>query len=131
MASHSESRFPWKHLVGFIFSIVLTLIALWVGLYSGFSTKMIITFIVILAILQAIIQLFMFMHVTESENGKWQTGTMLYAAFIAVAIVAGTIWVMSFGMGYMDHKDMKDMKGHDKMEMKHDDSGNMDNMDMN
>ncbi|RDI41941.1 cytochrome aa3 quinol oxidase subunit IV [Falsibacillus pallidus] len=124
MASHTEGRFPWKHLIGFVFSIVLTLIALWVGLYSGFSTKMIITFIVILAILQAVIQLFMFMHVTESENGRFQTGTMLYAAFIAVAVVAGTIWVMSFGADYMGHdKDMKNMDH--KMQMKHEkDEGN-------
>lgn len=54
-----------------------------------------------LALVQAAIQLLMFMHMTESEDSSVQVGTILYSVFIAVAVVAGTIWVMSFGMHYM------------------------------
>jgi cytochrome aa3-600 menaquinol oxidase subunit IV len=48
----------------------------------------------VLAFLQAAIQLFMFMHVTEGE-GRWQVGKMLSAGFIAIVIVAGSVWVMN------------------------------------
>ncbi|SHE39807.1 cytochrome aa3 quinol oxidase subunit 4 [Seinonella peptonophila] len=91
-----DNRFPWKHFVGYLLSVVLTLMALWITFSSGFSLSIIFAIIIVLAILQAVLQLLMFMHITE-RNSKIQTGTMLYAAFIAITIVAGSIWVMSAG----------------------------------
>jgi cytochrome aa3-600 menaquinol oxidase subunit 4 len=95
-ATVTETRFPWKHFIGFLFSIMLTLMALWTAFSSGFSVSIIFAIIIVLAICQAALQLLMFMHITE-RNSKVQTGTMLYAAFIAITIVAGSIWVMSAG----------------------------------
>lgn len=92
----TEHRFPWKHFIAFLFSIVLTLMALWTTFSSGLSINMIVAVIIVLAICQAALQLLMFMHLTE-RNSKVLTGTMLYAAFIAITIVAGSIWVMSSG----------------------------------
>ncbi|MGP4081722.1 cytochrome aa3 quinol oxidase subunit IV [Pseudalkalibacillus sp. R45] len=92
-----SSHFPWQHLIGFILSIILTLVALWVGLYSGFSMTVIIAIIVTLAIFQAVIQLLMFMHMTESSSGKDQTHMMIHSAFIAVILVVGTLFVLSYG----------------------------------
>lgn len=94
---HHES-FPWKHIIGFIFSLLLTFAALWVALSSGLSTGAIISIIVILAVIQASLQLFMFMHVTESDSGKIQTINMAYSFFIAVVVVVGSIWTMAFAM---------------------------------
>jgi cytochrome aa3-600 menaquinol oxidase subunit 4 len=95
MANHHET-FPWKHIIGFVLSLVLTFAALWVVLSSGLATKLIISIIVILAMLQAGLQLFLFMHMTESDSGKIQTINMAYAFFIAVVVVVGSIWVMWF-----------------------------------
>jgi cytochrome aa3-600 menaquinol oxidase subunit 4 len=92
-----DTKFPWQHVVGFCLSIALTLVALWVALYSGFSMTVIVAVIVTLAIFQAVIQLLMFMHMTESSNGKQQTHIMLHAAFIAIVVVVGTLWVVSYG----------------------------------
>ena len=91
MAKH----FPWKHVTGFVLSIILTLLALWVALYSGFSLTALYAVVIIFAVLQAVLQLLMFMHVNEGGSGKIQSGTMLYAAFIAVVVVAGSVWVMA------------------------------------
>ena len=100
--TNSHSHFPWSHVVGFGLSIVLTLLALWIGFASDFSVRTIMIIVVTLALIQAAIQLLMFMHITESDSSRIQIGTILYAAFIAVAVVAGSIWVMSFGMHYMN-----------------------------
>ncbi|WP_394542692.1 cytochrome aa3 quinol oxidase subunit IV [Priestia aryabhattai] len=95
MASKSaNNHFPWSHVIGFMLSIVLTLIALWVGLYTNLPFNTVVITVFILAFIQAAIQLYMFMHMTESKNGIWQSGNMLFAAFIAIVIVAGTVWVM-------------------------------------
>ncbi|HET7616617.1 MAG TPA: cytochrome aa3 quinol oxidase subunit IV [Bacillales bacterium] len=99
--AEQHGGFPWKHVIGFAMSIVLTLLALWVALKSGFSTTVILGVIIFFAFLQAAVQLFMFMHVTESENGKFQTWNMVHAFIAFIIIVAGSIWVMSFGMHYM------------------------------
>ncbi|MGJ3204656.1 cytochrome aa3 quinol oxidase subunit IV [Geobacillus thermoleovorans] len=93
--SHRES-FPWKHIIGFLLSLVLTFAALWVALSSGLPLKAVIVIIVLFAIIQASLQLFLFMHVNESDRGKVQTFNMVYSFFIAVVVVAGSIWVMQF-----------------------------------
>ncbi|PJW13641.1 cytochrome aa3 quinol oxidase subunit IV [Geobacillus sp. Manikaran-105] len=93
--SHRES-FPWKHIIGFLLSLILTFAALWVALSSGLPLKAVIVIIVLFAIIQASLQLFLFMHVNESDSGKVQTFNMVYSFFIAVVVVAGSIWVMQF-----------------------------------
>ncbi|MGG3894497.1 cytochrome aa3 quinol oxidase subunit IV [Geobacillus stearothermophilus] len=93
--SHRES-FPWKHIIGFLLSLVLTFAALWVALSSGLPLKAVIVIIVLFAIIQASLQLFLFMHVNESDSGKVQMFNMVYSFFIAVVVVAGSIWVMQF-----------------------------------
>lgn len=35
--SAEHSHFPWKHIVGFALSIILTLLALWVAVYTELS----------------------------------------------------------------------------------------------
>ncbi|WP_252314930.1 cytochrome aa3 quinol oxidase subunit IV [Sinobaca sp. H24] len=101
MSSHSESRFPIKHVIGYISSIVLTGAAAWIALGTELPMGWIVTGIMTLAIIQAGIQLFMFMHITETDSGGIQLGNMIYAFGIAGIIVLGSIWVMSFG--YHDH----------------------------
>ncbi|MEG9295647.1 cytochrome aa3 quinol oxidase subunit IV [Mangrovibacillus sp. Mu-81] len=90
----NHSRIPWTQVIGFVLSIALTFLAVWFGLYMDLAYKLIVAIVFVLALLQAAIQLFMFMHVTEGE-GKWQVGKMLSAGFIAIVIVAGSVWVMN------------------------------------
>ncbi|MCY7798336.1 cytochrome aa3 quinol oxidase subunit IV [Bacillus haynesii] len=90
--SAEHSHFPWKHVVGFVLSIVLTLLALWV-IYTDLSMAAKLWIIFGFAIIQAGLQLLMFMHMTESDSGKIQVGNTLFAAFIAVAIIAGSVWI--------------------------------------
>ena len=93
--SAEHSHFPWKHIVGFVLSIVLTLLALWV-IYTDLSMAAKLWIIFGFAIIQAGLQLLMFMHMTESDSGKIQVGNTLFAAFIAVAIIEGCSLKCSF-----------------------------------
>lgn len=83
---------------GFVLSLVLTFAALFVALKTSLSFNAIIWIIGTLAVIQAALQLFMFMHLKDGEDSKAQTINILYGIFIAVVTVAGSIWVMSFGM---------------------------------
>jgi cytochrome aa3-600 menaquinol oxidase subunit IV len=90
----NQSRIPWTQIIGFLLSVGLTFLAVWWGLYTDLARGTIVALVFVLAFLQAAIQLFMFMHVTEGE-GRWQVGKMLSAGFIAIVIVAGSVWVMN------------------------------------
>jgi len=88
------NRFPWSQVIGFLLSIALTFITVWIGIRTELPYRTIAILVFMLAFIQAAIQLFMFMHVSEGEDGKWQIGKMLSAAFIAIVVVAGSVWVM-------------------------------------
>lgn len=92
---------PWQHIIGFVLSIVLTLLAVWVALYSTLDHSVKVVIIFIFAFIQAMLQLFMFMHMTEGKDGKINTGGMLFALFIAIIVVIGSYWVME--IGHMNH----------------------------
>lgn len=96
--SNNSKGFPVSHIVGFLMSLVLTFAAVGVALKTSLSARSIIWIIGTFAILQAALQLFMFMHMNEGENAKEQTINVIAGVLTAVVVVAGSIWVMSFGM---------------------------------
>src|SRR5690349_17752954 len=117
MADHTK-RFPIKHVLGFLLSIVLTLLALWAALGSGLSNKWIIIIIMALAIIQAGIQLFMFMHMVESEshNGPIPWNMIFHGLVLAAIIVAGSLFTMYSGHGsHSDHSNHDEKMNHEKM----------------
>ncbi|MDP9729097.1 cytochrome aa3 quinol oxidase subunit IV [Alicyclobacillus tolerans] len=93
---HHEEKFPWKHIIGYVLSLVLTFAAIWFVLDSHLPSSAIISAIVILAVFQAVIQLFMFMHLTEAFGPNYQQFLIFFAMFIAFTVVAGSIWIMAF-----------------------------------
>ncbi|WP_075982915.1 cytochrome aa3 quinol oxidase subunit IV [Bacillus massilinigeriensis] len=96
--THKTKGFPISHVIGFISSLVLTFAAVGIALKTSLSMKTILWIIGSLAVIQAGLQLYMFMHMSEGEDNKSQTINVIYAFFIALVTVVGTVWVMSFGM---------------------------------
>lgn len=94
---HTQNRFPISHVIGFVFSLVLTFAAALIALRTDLSFTVIMWIIGSLAVLQAGIQLFMFMHLREGEDGKINMINIIYGVFMAIVIVVGSIWVMSSG----------------------------------
>lgn len=86
-----------SHTVGLIFSIVLTLLAVYVMLYTGMSLQVRTSIIIGFAFIQAIVQLLMFMHLTEGPDGRATAFKVLFAVIITLLVVIGTYWVMVGG----------------------------------
>ncbi|MCQ6279189.1 cytochrome aa3 quinol oxidase subunit IV [Bacillus sp. EB600] len=97
MDNHTKG-FPVTQIYGFILSLVLTFAALFIALKTSLSANMIIWIIGTLAFVQAGLQLFMFMHLKDGEENGPKMVNIIYAIFLALVIVFGSIWVMSFGM---------------------------------
>ncbi|MDN5664325.1 MAG: cytochrome aa3 quinol oxidase subunit IV [Staphylococcus equorum] len=86
-----------KHTVGFIASIVLTLLAVFVTLYTSMALNVKITILFGFAFIQAAVQLLMFMHLTEGRDGNLQAFKVIFAIIITLITVIGTYWVMQGG----------------------------------
>lgn len=89
--------FPWRHVVGLILSIALTLIALWLVVNRVMTGGSAMAVILILAMAQIAVQLAFFMHFTESRGPRYHITGLSLALFFTFCIVAGSIWIMTFG----------------------------------
>ncbi|TFJ91780.1 cytochrome aa3 quinol oxidase subunit IV [Lentibacillus salicampi] len=96
MANRSRN-IPIKHIIGFVTSVVLTFVAAWTALRSNLPVMWVIISILVLAVIQAAIQLFLFMHLTERGAGNTPWNMMFHGAVLAAIIVAGSLFTMSFG----------------------------------
>ncbi|MGM9923246.1 MAG: cytochrome aa3 quinol oxidase subunit IV [Bacillus sp. (in: firmicutes)] len=85
--------FPKAHVIGFLSSIVLTLAAFSVVVLDlSYSAEMAI--LLVTAILQASLQLFLFMHIGESEDKKDLYLNIAYAVFVGLVTIIGSLFVM-------------------------------------
>lgn len=90
-------RFPWKNIIGYLTSLILTAGAMWIALTHALSLGGILVIILLLAIVQIFVQLFFFMHVTERHNGpRYHVIGLTLGLIFTFAIVAGSIWIMTF-----------------------------------
>lgn len=95
-AEQVPAGFPWKQVIGLILSLGLTFLALWIALGLTLPVPVTLTLIVGLAIIQAIIQLFMFMHVMEGTDPWHQILALVFGLFVVAAMVVGTLWILWF-----------------------------------
>jgi cytochrome aa3 quinol oxidase subunit IV len=92
-----ERGFPWRHVMGLVGSIVLTFLALWAVQVHALSHAMLLAVILVLAVLQIVVQLFFFMHFTESAGPRYHVSALALGFIFTFCIVAGSIWIMTFG----------------------------------
>ncbi|SFS77807.1 cytochrome C oxidase subunit IV family protein [Marininema halotolerans] len=81
------------HITGFVLSLLLTFAALFLALNTPLSVGLKLTVIIVLAVFQMLVQLVYFMHVTEGSK-IYQIISFSYGIFVAVCVVAGSIWLM-------------------------------------
>ena len=80
--------------VGFLSSIGLTLSAFWVVTYhilAGWSAAWA---ILSLALVQCIIQLFLFLHLGDDTRPRWKFLSMIFMLAVLIIIVVGSLWIM-------------------------------------
>ncbi|MGV3487390.1 MAG: cytochrome o ubiquinol oxidase subunit IV [Tuberibacillus sp.] len=96
---HEEHTHPGSvlsYIVGFILSILLTIIPLIIVLNHAFSKTVLVYSILVMALLQFLIQLIFFMHIKESEEPHYNILALILGAVFVFAIVAGSAWIMTF-----------------------------------
>jgi cytochrome aa3-600 menaquinol oxidase subunit IV len=91
-----KALFPLKQVIGFTFSLILTLIALCVYFFD-MSLSVGMTVLLLTAFIQAALQLVVFMHAGETEDKGAIYTNIYYALTIALVTIFGTLLCMIWG----------------------------------
>lgn len=85
-----------SYIIGFVLSIVLTIIPLFAVLNDWFNRTTTIGVILVTAALQFLVQLIFFMHIREEDKPRYNLISLIFAALLLLTIVIGSIWIMTY-----------------------------------
>lgn len=89
-------RKPSKsYAAGYVFSILLTLIAYFFTVDGMFSSNNLIFAIVCLALIQVFIQLVFFLHINVEKRPRWNLLIFFSTVSVILIVVIGSLWIMS------------------------------------
>lgn len=94
-----RARFPGQQIVGYGTSLALTLIAFGLVAFHWLPLNSLVTVILVLAFVQAAVQMGIFMHLKEGRGTLWHLPVLGLALFVALGVVGFSIWIMLFKSG--------------------------------
>lgn len=92
-----------SYIIGFVLSIALTLAAYFTvteNLVSGWTLMFI---LIELAVVQLMVQLFLFLHLGRENRPWWNLQMFLFAVLVVGIVVIGSIWIMK-NLDYNTHE---------------------------
>lgn len=92
-AGHGTTK---QYVVGFILSIILTIIPFYMVMSGDFSKSVNILVISVTALAQVLIQLIFFLHMNGSEEKKWDVISFLYTILTVIILLVGSVWIMNY-----------------------------------
>ncbi|WP_049621560.1 cytochrome o ubiquinol oxidase subunit IV [Frateuria defendens] len=94
-ASGKSSHGSFKsYIVGFILSLVLTVLSFGAVMSGAVPKGLVLPAIVVLCVAQLIVQLVFFLHMGTSPDERDNTAIFLFTMLIIAIVVAGSLWVM-------------------------------------
>lgn len=99
MSHHSESSSHGsmkQYTIGFILSIILTIIPFGMVMTGGFSREMLLAVVGITALIQVLVQLIFFLHMNSSEEQRWNVIAFIYTILTIAILLIGSVWVMNY-----------------------------------
>ncbi|MGP1956902.1 MAG: cytochrome o ubiquinol oxidase subunit IV [Arsenophonus sp. NC-PE1-MAG3] len=82
------------YLIGFILSIILTVIPFWMVINNATSHNIILWIVISTAIVQILVHLICFLHMNISSDNSWNLVAFLFTMLIIGIIVIGSLWIM-------------------------------------
>ncbi|MEK5479996.1 cytochrome aa3 quinol oxidase subunit IV [Paenibacillus sp. FSL R5-0407] len=91
-----KKLFPVKHVMGYLFSLILSIFALSV-VFFDLSVAAGMSILLVSAVIQMGVQLILFMHIGEDGSKKALYTNIAYALFVGLVTVFGTLFTMIWG----------------------------------
>ena len=92
-ASHGNTK---QYTIGFILSVILTIIPFGMVMAGGFGRGVLVTVIAITAVAQVIVQLVYFLHMNTSSEQRWNLIAFVYTILCIAVLLVGSVWVMNY-----------------------------------
>lgn len=84
----------FTYISGFVLSLLLTFGAYLAVTHHAFAGGALIAVIVALAVAQALVQLFFFLHLGNEMRPRWKLVVLLFMLLVLAILVAGSLWIM-------------------------------------
>lgn len=85
-----------SYVIGFVLSLVLTAIPLFVVLNDWLEGTAATVVLMGAAVLQFVVQLVFFMHLREEKKPRYNLMVLILGLVILVTIVGGSMWIMAY-----------------------------------
>ena len=95
-ANHGTQK---SYIIGFILSILLTIIPYALVVNHLLIGDSLIIAVIILGIVQLLVQLIFFLHLSSHPSQRWNLITFSFTVLIVVILVVGSLWIM-YNMNY-------------------------------
>jgi cytochrome o ubiquinol oxidase operon protein cyoD len=83
------------YLIGFVLSVILTAIPFWMVIDNVFRVpKTAAIVILIFAIVQILVHMVYFLHMSSKSEGGWTILALMFTAVLVVITLTGSMWVM-------------------------------------
>lgn len=115
MWPHTGKHMERTYVIGFLLSLVLTLVAYVAAVYEVLPPVVLVPFVLILAAGQFIVQVLNFLHLSGESSSRERLVALVCTAVIMLILVLGSMWIMT-------KLDSRMMPGHPEV--------NPDNMEM-
>lgn len=90
-ASHGSAK---TYMIGFILSVILTVIPFWMVMEGTASQSTILAVVVGMAVIQILVHLVCFLHMNTSSDERWNLIAFLFTLLIIGIVVIGSLWIM-------------------------------------
>lgn len=83
-----------SYIVGFMFSIILTLIPYFIVVKGSLSGDSLIFGLMGYAVLQFWVQALFFLHIGSEKKPRWKTVSLIFMISVVLFVAVGTLWIM-------------------------------------
>jgi len=94
--SHEPHGSLKSYVIGFVLSLILTIIPLVAVLGDMVSGNAALVVLLVTAVLQFVVQLVFFMHLREEKKPRWNLMALILGIVIVLTIVLGSVWIMEY-----------------------------------
>jgi cytochrome o ubiquinol oxidase operon protein cyoD len=91
-AAHGSFR---GYVIGFLLSVVLTVIPFWLVMADVFGNNMVTAvFVLELGVVQIFVHMYYFLHMNTKSEGGWTMMALIFTVVIVLIALIGSMWVM-------------------------------------
>ncbi|MBF7141794.1 MULTISPECIES: cytochrome o ubiquinol oxidase subunit IV [Pseudomonas] len=90
-ASHGSTK---SYMVGFILSVILTVIPFGLVMFQSMSKAAILTIVLVFAVVQVLVHLVCFLHLDRSSEQRWNVIAGIFSFIIIALLVGLSLWIM-------------------------------------